>query len=135
MSSKEEKLNALTQQISAEVADGKKPSAINKYMKNFFFKALKRKPEIKAVEKVIGSLTSITMMMSEKKNLLRAESEKGREDIDMTKEEVEKFLKTFNVKQSSVDDCKSVFVQLNFSTLLLSIQLNKNDGTQENIYI
>jgi hypothetical protein len=104
-------------------------------MKNFFFGALKAKKEIREVEKSIGSLETVTLIIVKGRNILRAQSKKAKEDIPMTDEEVQTFMKNFNVKQESVDACKSIFVQLNFLTKVISIQQNKIDGTQTNLHI
>ena len=129
------KLEAITNEISSSVKAGKKPTIINKFMKNFFFGALKAKKEIREVEKSIGSLETVTLIIVKGKNILRAQSKKAKEDIPMTDEEVQTFMKNFNVKQESVDACKSIFVQLNFLTKVISIQQNKIDGTQSNLHI
>lgn len=129
------KLEAFTNQISSSVKAGKKPTIINKFMKNFFFSALKSKAEIKETEKMIGSLETVTLIIVKGKNILRAQSKTAKEDIPMTDEEVQTFMKNFNVKQESVDACKSIFVQLNFLTKVISIQQNKIDGTQSNLHI
>lgn len=135
MSNKEEQLQKLGEQITNDVKQGKKPTIINKFLKNFFFSALKSKKEIKDVEKEIGSLETVTLIISQDRNILRAQSKKGKEDIPMTNEEVQKFCKNFNVKEESVKACKSIFVQLNFLTKVISIQQNKLDGTTTNLYI
>jgi hypothetical protein len=112
----------------------KKP-IINKYLRNFFFKAFKARKEFKGVEKSIGKIDNVTIIISKNKNILRAQSGQNREDVPFTDEEISKFLKAINVKQSSVDSCKSIFVMLNFVTQHIHIQQNKFDGTTKNFEI
>jgi hypothetical protein len=66
---------------------------------------------------------------------LRVQSGEQKKDIPFTEDEMQKFLKSLNVKQSTVDECKSIFVMLNFKTQIISIQQNRLDGTQKNIDI
>lgn len=124
--------NKLTEKVKEDLAKGKKPTIINKFLKNFFFKSLKAKKEVKEVEKEIGELDTVTIIISKNKNILRASSGLKKEDIDFTNEEMQKFLKSINVKQSTIDLCKSIFVRLDFKTQIISIQQNLIDGTQKN---
>lgn len=124
--------NKITDMVKADLAKGKKPTIINKFLKNFFFKSLKAKKEVKEVEKAIGELDTVTIIISKNKNILRASSGLKKEDIDFTNEEMQKFLKSINVKQSTIDLCKSIFVRLDFKTQIISIQQNLIDGTQKN---
>lgn len=121
--------------ISADIAAGKKPTIINKFLKNFFFGALRAKEDIKGMEQKLGKLESVSLIMVKGKSILRAQSKNGREDIPMKDEEVIQICKNFKVKQESIDACKSIFVQLNFSTKVISIQQNKLDGTQTILHI
>ncbi len=130
------KTKELATKISSDIQNGKKPTIINKFMKNFFFGALRSKQEIKDVEKVIGKLDAVTLIIVKGKNILRAQSLSGKkEDVPMTEEEIQNILKNFNVKKESVNACKSIFVQLNFTTKIISIQQNKIDGTVSNLYL
>lgn len=131
----EEKAKELANKISADIQAGKKPPIINRFMKNFFFGALRSKSEVKAVAKEIGKLDSITLIFIRGKSILRANSKTDKRDINMTDEEVKKLFKQFNVKQESVDNCKTIFVQLNFNTKVIAIEQNKLDGTQSTLYI
>ena len=124
--------NKITDMVKEDLAKGKKPTVINKFLKNFFFKSLKAKKEDKEVEKAIGALDNVTIIISKTKNILRAASKEKHEDIAFTPEEMQKFLKSINVKQSTIDLCKSIFVRLDFKTQVISIQQNLIDGTQKN---
>ena len=131
----DEKLQKFTDQVGTDLKSGKKPTIINKYLKNFFFKSLRSRAEVKAVEKEMGSIDSVVIIISKGKNILRVQAPTGKKDIPFTEEEMTKFLKNLNVKQSTVDECKSIFVKLDFKTQIISIQQNKLDGTQKNIDI
>ena len=131
----DQKVSEIAEQISADIQAGKKPTIVNKFLKNFFFSALRAKDDIKAIEKEIGKLESVSLIMVKGKSILRAQSKKGREDIPMKDEEVVQICKNFKVKQESIDACKSIFVQLNFTTKVISIQQNKLDGTQSILHI
>lgn len=127
------KIVKLTEEVGKQMEAGKKPTIINKFMKNFFFKAFKARREFKDVEKAIGTVETVTIIISKNKNILRAKNGDKQYDSPFTEEEMSKFLKSLNVKQSTVDACKSIFVMLNFKTQMFSIQQNKLDGTQTNI--
>lgn len=107
------------------------PVKINKYLKNFFFKAFKSRKEFKGIEKEIGTVTAVTIIISKDKNILRAQSGEKKMDTDFTEEEMQKFLKSINVKREKVDSCKSIFVMLNFTNQSIIIQQNKLDGIKK----
>lgn len=109
----------------------KKPVIINKYLRNFFFKAFQARKEFKGVEKEIGAVDKVTIIISKDKNILRAQSGDNKLDTDFTEAEMQKFLKSINVKQETVDNCKSIFVMLNFKTQGIFICQNKLDGTKK----
>ena len=130
-----DKLKSFTDTVATDLKAGKKPTIINKYLKNFFFKSLRSRPEVKEVEKQLGTIDNVVIIISKTKNILRVQSGEQKKDIPFTEEEMQKFLKSLNVKQSTVDECKSIFVMLNFKTQIISIQQNRLDGTQKNIDI
>lgn len=111
----------------------KKKRKINKYLRNFFFKSFKSRPELQAVEKHIGSVNAVTIIISKGKNILRAESGDKKEDVDFTQNEMDKLLAAFRVKKETVEECKSIFVRLDFTTQRIFIQQIKLDGTKKDI--
>jgi hypothetical protein len=137
MENKEQAVKELGNQISADIQAGKKPPIINRFMKHFFFSALKKKKEFKDAEQTIGKLVSVTLILLKvkEKSFIRALGKKDQKDVPMNAEDVDSFYKNFNVTQESIDKCKSIFVQLNFETKIISIQQNYPDGTNSLINI
>ena len=114
-----------------ETTPAKKAIVVNKYLKNFFFMAFKSTPPYKALEKEIGQIDTVTVIISTGKNILRAQSEDKTEDTPFTEEEMKKFLKTLNVKEETVKQCKSIFVMLDMKNQKVFIQQNRIDGTKK----
>lgn len=113
----------------------KKKPVINKYLRNFFFKAFKSRKEFKGIEKEIGTIDKVTIIISKSKNVLRAQSGDKKLDEPFTEEEMKTFMKSINVKKETVDSCKSIFVMLDFKTQHIFIQQNKLDGTKKEFEI
>lgn len=113
----------------------KKKPIINKYLRNFFFKAFRARKEFKGVEKEIGKVDAVTIIISKNKNILRAQSGEKKLDTPFTEEEMSKFMKSINVKKETVDSCKSIFVMLDFNTQHIFICQNKLDGTKKEFEI
>lgn len=126
-------IQALSNEIGKPVP--KKKPVINKYLRNFFFKGFKSRKEFKGVQSEIGEILFVTIIISKVKNILRAESKTDKRDIDFTEEEMAKFLKSINVKKSTVESCKSIFVELDFQTQHIHICQNKLDGTTKEFNI
>jgi len=130
-----EKAQKLAENIGNDIRQGRKPTIINKYVKNFFFVTLRGRKDIKGIESMIGKLQFISLMFVPGKSILRCQSKTSHEDIDLTDEEVKQIFKNFSVKQESVDACKSIFANLNFDTKCVVIQQNRKDGTTNTITI
>ncbi len=108
---------------------------ISPYMRNFFFMAFKARKEYKDVQKELGKIEDISIIITQKKAFLRAMSQDKHEDSDITPEELKKFLKMINVKEEAVKDCKHIFINLDMQNKIIFIQQTKLDGTKKEIEI
>ena len=96
----------------------------------------KARSEYKGLLKTLGNVETINLMISKEKFILRAIStEKKKEDSPMTKEETHKFLKSLGISQKTIDESKTILVQLDMNTQICYIQQVKDDGTQKFIEI
>ena len=105
---------------------------INKYLRNFFFNGFKARAEFKGLEKAIGKIDTVNLIMAKDKNVLRAINLVGKkQDSPMTNEEIQKFLRGLGVKQKTIDESKSIIVQLDMNTQICYIQQTRIDGNKK----
>lgn len=106
---------------------------LNPFLKNFFFSALKSHKRIKEGEKKIGKFKSLSIVITQGRTFMRATGEKETADIDFTPEERTQLLKTFKVKQSTIDESKSIFLMLDMVGKNIHIQQSKMNGEKINL--
>lgn len=112
-------------------------SKVNSALKNFFFFAFKRGKRFKALEKEIGHVKSITIIIvpNEKAILRSITADNKKFDSEFTEKELNDFKKTFKIKEETIQQSKVIFAMIDFDLKSIFIQQKKLDGKKTEIAI
>ena len=112
-----------------------KTQALNPMMKHFFFSSFKGRKEFKNLQKIHGEIVRVAIIIETIDNaVLRIDFKNGVvEKVPFSQEEINGFLKTLNVKKSTIDESKNIFVLMDFTTKAIHVQQTKKDGQKFSI--
>jgi len=105
-----------------------KRPAVPKHLKHFLFSGIKRRKEFKTIQKEHGKITSLSIIITPEKSILRCTCGKVKQDEPFTEKEMKQLLKMFKVDPAKVEASKHIFVICDFASLKISFLQEKKDG-------
>ena len=104
-------------------------AGLNPFLKNFFFKAFKSRKDYKNAEKEMGTIDTVSIIITPEKAFMRSQSQSQKIDVPIEPDELKTFLKRINVKEQTIKESKSIFVVLEMEKQNIIIRQKKIDDT------